>query len=214
MVMENSRSGIADRPKDLNVPNVVKLLSDHDQNHQQRTGIQSILHDTTPEGNTPLHLAVRFEWWKSASWICTVGAPLGLLARTNLEGQTPMHLAAMQGGCQFLDTIKSKASADVEGGGVEQLKQMARMVDGNGNNALHLALRNAHEDVASKLIDLDGPVLSNSVSRKGESPLYLAARRSLSGIVKKLLEFDPPNYGGPSNQTALHAAAMEGDRGI
>lgn len=165
-----------------------------------------ILFTETPEGNTALHLAVRFRWRSSAKKIFDI-CPISLITSHNASGQTPLHLAALGHNLSAVIMLASKfANDDV------RLKEMLRMTDSNGDTAFHLALRENYENVASKLIDLDGQGLSNMINNKSESPLYLAASRRLSRIVKRLLEFSPSNYRGPpGNRTALHAAAAQGD---
>lgn len=165
----------------------------------------SILFGATPEGNTALHLAVRFQWQPSARKICEL-CPLDLLTYCNVNGQTPIHLATLGHNISTIIMLTSKAGMNHG--------EIIRMADSNGDNAFHLALRENHEGVASKLLDLDGKELSDLINKKGESPLYLAASKRLPRLVKRLLEFNPSNYRGPpGNQTALHAAVAQLDIG-
>ncbi|XP_019231886.1 PREDICTED: ankyrin repeat-containing protein At5g02620-like [Nicotiana attenuata] len=96
-------------------------------------------------------------------------------------------------------------------------QRLIRMIDENGDTALHMAARGGLIGVV-KFIMKEDPEFELSANNAGETPLYLAVEKGLVECSRAILEScKKPTYDGPCSRTPLHAAiirqhtATEGD---
>lgn len=94
------------------------------------------------------------------------------------------------------------------------VKVMLTTADGQGNTALHEAVRYNHFDVVKVLLEEDpGENSLHTPNKDGETPLYMAAYRGHLDLVKAICEIRiPPPYAGPDGKTALHAAIINQEK--
>ncbi|KAJ9701401.1 hypothetical protein PVL29_006655 [Vitis rotundifolia] len=86
---------------------------------------------------------------------------------------------------------------------------MLRMMNQEGDTALHEAVRYRHPKVVKLLIKED-PKFTYGPNNKGCSPLYMAAERGFDDLVDIILETSvtSPDHRGLKGRTALHAAVI------
>ncbi|KAK2975548.1 hypothetical protein RJ640_011547 [Escallonia rubra] len=164
----------------------------------------------TPNNNTVLHIAAIFGNIQSVNWLLA-NAPL-LLCRVNAKGSTPLHVSAREGRCEIvqalIESARSRPRGQELGRGIGAVWEMLRMVNGDGDTALHEAVQFRHLDVTDVLVRED-PQFSHPPNRSQETPLYLAAEKGLDDCVSRILDTcRAPSYGGPGGRTALHAAVI------
>ncbi|KAB5534777.1 hypothetical protein DKX38_017863 [Salix brachista] len=169
-----------------------------------------LLTKLTPQGNTPLHIAVQFghkvvvvEIYKRCG---------SLLTRLNSSGDSPLHVAARCGHLSIVDfLVREVLSAErisAESGKTGKF-DMLRQGNKVNNTALHEAVRNGNRSVVQLLLRVD-PKLACFENYAGESPLFLAAREGKKDILNQILISAPSSaHGGSEGQTALHAAVIE-----
>jgi ankyrin repeat protein len=114
------------------------------------------------EGYTALHHAIRSNQEAEA------------LDEYDNEGDNPLMLAAEE---RMLDVVKALVAAGAD----------VMAADGNGNTALHHAIRSKHEAVALFLIERQPPGTLDVRDDKGNTPLMLAAKKGMLDTVKKLV---------------------------
>ncbi|KAI4369445.1 hypothetical protein MLD38_017882 [Melastoma candidum] len=161
---------------------------------------------TTPKGNTILHVAAEFghpDFFKEAVNLCP-----SLFGDSNAKGETTLHVAARVGCSEVVDFVIARAKtlfADAEKANSSYLS-FRRQVDMGRDNALHSAARNVHLAVAKSLIEAD-PRLLDFVNDADESPFYITVAKEHQGIAKLILsKCVSCLYGGANGMTALHAA--------
>ncbi|KAK3002926.1 hypothetical protein RJ639_018769 [Escallonia herrerae] len=164
----------------------------------------------TPNKNTVLHIAATFGHRRSVN--CVLANRPSLLCRENVKGNTALHLSAREGHCKvvqaLIESARSRLPDQVLGKGIGAVREMLRMVNGDGDTALHEAVQYRHLDVARVLIEED-PDFSHPPNTSQETPLYLAAEKGLDECVLGILNTcRAPSYGGPGGRTALHAAVI------
>ncbi|KAL0824992.1 hypothetical protein Bca101_048669 [Brassica carinata] len=111
------------------------------------------------------------------------------------HGNSLLHIAAASGHGNIVDYIVSKFPNLVRKGNLmdeNALHVAARagcltIVDNNGDTALHIALKEKHEDVAFYLLSVRHDV-SFDANNDGVSPLYLAVEAGYCKLVTKMLE--------------------------
>nr|XP_010924433.1 ankyrin repeat-containing protein At5g02620-like [Elaeis guineensis] len=166
----------------------------------------NILLGETPLRNTALHIAVIYEHEQFAKELCS-SSP-SLLLKQNSNGETPLHIAARAGHhslATFFIHVASHMPRDIESG--NPLKQMMMTKDKDGNTALHHALRQRHSSLALEVLRAE-PEQSELMNNDSESPMFIAAYRGLVDAVRALMQAPSSNYGGPEDNTALHAATF------
>ncbi|XBI77473.1 hypothetical protein VPH35_070563 [Triticum aestivum] len=116
---------------------------------------------------------------------------------------TPLHYAARSGNLRMLFHLLCLLGDFYGHEGVELL---LRNLNGNGETALHEAIKLGSRCMARMLIWVDPHLAQHP--RAGTSPLYLAVSLGYMHIVQMLLSTSGGNlsYSGPHGQNALHAA--------
>lgn len=172
-------------------------------------GSSTLLSQVTPKQSTILHVAAEFgraDFFRAATRLCP-----SLFDRTNSKQETPLQVAAKVGCSQLVDFAVDharRAYADLESqdGRDGGLRKLLRMVNLEGDNALHLAVRNGHCFVVKSLVEADAGLL-DCVNCAGESPFYIATAKEHSKIAKLILRHSESCLSkGPNGMTALHAA--------
>ena len=152
-------------------PDLCKLLVKHDAKVDE-------------DGNQPLHLACHQCYTETVRFMVSNEADANAV---NTHGQTPLHTAA--GGkndCPKLCEVLLKHDAKIDA------------VDGDGNQPLHLACQQNHDETGNLFVSYDADV--SAVNSNGHSPLHL-----LSTSVRHF-------YGGINSEeeSVLHIAARHG----
>ncbi|KAJ6417327.1 hypothetical protein OIU84_003108 [Salix udensis] len=169
-----------------------------------------LLTKLTPQGNTPLHIAVQFG---HKGVVVEIYKRCGsLLTRLNSSGDSPLHVAARCGHLSTIDfLVREVLSAErisAENGETGKF-DMLRQGNKVNNTVLHEAVRNGNRSVVQLLLRVD-PKLACFENYAGESPLFLAAREGKKDILNQILISAPSSaHGGSEGQTALHAAVIE-----
>uniref|UniRef100_A0A6N2MRQ5 Uncharacterized protein n=1 Tax=Salix viminalis TaxID=40686 RepID=A0A6N2MRQ5_SALVM len=169
-----------------------------------------LLTKLTPQGNTPLHIAVQFG---HKGVVVEIYKRCGsLLTRLNSSGDSPLHVAARCGHLSIVDfLVREVLSAErisAENGKTGKF-DMLRQGNKVNNTVLHEAVRNGNTSVVQLLLRVD-PKLACFENYAGESPLFLAAREGKKDILNQILISAPSSaHGGSEGQTALHAAVIE-----
>ncbi|XVF77639.1 hypothetical protein PTKIN_Ptkin14bG0063100 [Pterospermum kingtungense] len=158
---------------------------------------------TTPEGNTVLHMAARFGHTALVDEI--VKRHSSLVLKSNLKGETAVHTAARAGQLKVVECfIKS----------VENFSQVyiARIRDKYGNTPLHGAVRNQNGEVVKALAEADKESLL-LINDAGESPLSIAIDMRYPEIAKSIIDLNASTIGltGHNGQTPLHYAVLRED---
>ncbi|XVF62978.1 hypothetical protein PTKIN_Ptkin09bG0052000 [Pterospermum kingtungense] len=142
-----------------------------------------------------------------------------LLLQPNAKGQTPLHIAARYDHStivRFLINHRAKSShgdRENQRNEFEAVREMLRKTDKESNTALHVAVERGHLQVVKELLDLEDPDFPYSANKNEETPLYIAARRGYHSLLTTILhKFKSAAHGGPNGRTALHAAAMAGNK--
>ena len=166
----------------------------------------STLLQVTVEKNTVLHVALQFKQFDAAEKILNLMPSLVL--RTNAKGNTPLHVAAMVGASSLVKILiqKAKDERDVEAGG----QQLLRMVNQDGETALHVAVRYEKDKfvIVEELIKEDQE-LAKYVNNAGESALFLAVDRQHYEMALKILSNAPDcSYAGRHGMNVLHALVI------
>ncbi|KAH9681338.1 ANK REP REGION domain-containing protein [Citrus sinensis] len=182
-----------------------------------REVIESLL--TLQTRNTILHVNIICQETENASTkfveeileICPA-----LLIQVNAKGDTPLHVAAKFRHSDIVRVLIDRANLAQHGdeepeSGVEDARQMIRMVNNKKNTALHDAMFPGNMEVV-KILTKEDPDYPYSANDYGKTPLYIAAESESSDMVLTLLEnCTSLSHEGPNGKTALHAAAMHFD---
>ncbi|CAO2148276.1 unnamed protein product [Urochloa humidicola] len=164
----------------------------------------AVLHGTTPQGNTCLHISSTH----GHEGFCKDAIALNrsLLGIANVDGETPL-LAAVTSDRVSLASFFLRCLRD------EQLCETILKQDKRGCNVLHHAIRRGHRRFALELIEAE-PALSKAVNQYEESPLFIAVMRNYPDMSAKLLGIPDSAHGGSSGYNALHAAVRNGNSDI
>ncbi|KAJ6894493.1 hypothetical protein NC652_028302 [Populus alba x Populus x berolinensis] len=169
-----------------------------------------LLTKLTPQGNTPLHIAVQFG--HKGVVVEIYNRCRSLLTRPNSSGDSPLHVAARCGHFSIVDfLVKEVLSAErisTENGKTGRF-DILRQGNKENNTVLHEAVRNGNMSVVKLLLRVDTK-LACFENYAGESPLFLAAREGKKDVLSQILISTPASaHGGSEGQTALHAAVIE-----
>ncbi|XVF77616.1 hypothetical protein PTKIN_Ptkin14bG0060300 [Pterospermum kingtungense] len=162
-----------------------------------------IYDQTTPEGNTVLHMAARFGHMDLVEEIVKQHSTLVL--KSNLKGETPVHIAARAGQLQVVKFFIKL---------VENFPRIyiARIRDKYGNTPLHDAVRNRHDEVVKELAsdDKESLLLTNDA---GESPLSTAIDKRFTDIANSIISLNAYTLEsiGHNGQTPLHYTVLRND---
>ncbi|CAL5347670.1 unnamed protein product [Camellia sinensis] len=107
---------------------------------------------------------------------------IDLFSTKNSTGNLPIHAAASSG---HLSTVKSLLGFRQRDDSEEWRVSVLREVNKNEETALHVALKNRHEEVAAFLFNLC-PSVSSYPNKEGKSPLYMAAKAGYLDLVKPM----------------------------
>ncbi|KAF8404201.1 hypothetical protein HHK36_009084 [Tetracentron sinense] len=176
-----------------------------------------LLLQTTPMGNSALHIAVRFGQTQFCVELCRQCH--SLIWKKNLKDDTPLHIAARTGQFSIMEFLVREIVSittplrDVENGELHA-HDILRMGNGEKNTALHEAIRNRHLEVVTLLTAVD-PELWYFTNEAGESPLFLATLYGFQDMVLQALRRSRslPHH-GPNGRTVLRAAVIGGHIGI
>ncbi|KAJ6727955.1 ANKYRIN REPEAT-CONTAINING PROTEIN ITN1-LIKE [Salix koriyanagi] len=169
-----------------------------------------LLTKLTPQGNTPLHIAVQFA---HKGVVVEIYKRCGsLLTGLNSRGDSPLHVAARCGHLSIVDfLVREVLSAERISAEIGKTGKFDMLRQGNkvNNTVLHEAVRSGNRSVVQLLLRVD-PNLACFENYAGESPLFLAAREGKKDILNQILISAPSSaHGGSEGQTALHAAVIE-----
>ncbi|KAF3442510.1 hypothetical protein FNV43_RR16426 [Rhamnella rubrinervis] len=167
------------------------------------------------QGNSILHLAVKYEHWTTVEDIFKTGPSLVLLQNRQLD--VPLHIAARLGrenvSTLLINKIKEYQRINAESG----IKDPFQKLNSLGNTALHEAVRYGHDNIAASLIKED-PNSTSLTNAARESPLFMAVDRKFHSIAFHILETCPDNiletcvdsafFQGRSGMNAMHAAVI------
>lgn len=155
----------------------------------------------------------------TSDFVCGIldGYP-SMILQVNDKHETPLHLASRYGHDHMIEMLIyycAKAlhvDHDVEPG-IRPVEQMLRMMNNQGETALHEAVRFNHTKVVSLLLR-EYPNLS-SANNVGETPIYIAAEKGFESMIIEILDNSnlPLMHGGPLGRTALHAAIIRNEEG-
>ncbi|RVW77770.1 hypothetical protein CK203_050309 [Vitis vinifera] len=152
-----------------------------------------------------------------AGGVCQRGHTLEsrALSEANMKGDTPLHTASRTGCPRMVELFISCSEAlcdDIE----NAPRNLLRMVNQEGDTALHVAVRNGHLDTALhaavkydhldvvKLLVKADIELLHMDNKANESPLYLAVERGLFDFTKYMLNKCPKcSHRGTKGLTAL-----------
>ncbi|KAI3440838.1 ANK_REP_REGION domain-containing protein [Psidium guajava] len=172
-------------------------------------GNSTLLSQVTPKRNTILHVSAEFErvdFFKEATRLCP-----SLFDKTNSKQETPLQVAARVGCSELVDFIVDHARTaypdlESQAGHDGGLQKLLRMVNLEGDNALHLSVRNGHYSAVKSLVEADAGLL-DSANCAGESPFYIATAKGHGKIAELILGHSGSCLpGGTNGMTALHAA--------
>jgi ankyrin repeat protein len=155
--------------------------------------------DLNIDGMSPLHLLLTLNPSSEQIEVFLSNAPTSVLRVGNQEGMSALHLA-----------VTYALSADLLESFLARDESLLKMVDSEGNTALHLAARDsnmialqvfrAHEKIVREV--------ARYVNLSGNTPLHLAAKDAPAEVISLLLEIDPSTASvkNLSGNTALHRA--------
>lgn len=139
--------------------------------------VNKIIELEDKNGNRPLHICAMNNEYDCALLLIEVSCTLN---ERNIRGHTPFMLAAAFSSFNIMEILLSDE---------RESKIDLSSVDYKGNNALHLALLNNHENCALFLLDKIEPMspMINSQNFQGQTPLHLAASKGFITVVEILL---------------------------
>ena len=174
-----------------------------------------ILNQQTPQMNTVLHVAVRFDHKMFAEQVLNLCPKL--LLKANAEGESSLHVAAKVGNHEMVKLLINVARrGDIERQQIDARTMLKMRNSAKEDTALHIAVRNGHFMTAKLLIDVDLEVLE-LVNGAEESPLFLAVEGGFLDIAKYVIEkWSFSNRSlcrGSNGMNALHAAVIRTHHG-
>ncbi|KAJ1275137.1 hypothetical protein BS78_05G113500 [Paspalum vaginatum] len=168
--------------------------------------VPGILHGTTPQGSTCLHIASIHGHEAFCKDVLALSHSLPLLSAVNADSETPLLTAVISGHSLLASFLLRCCS-------FQQLSETILKKDKHGCNALHHGIRNGHRELALELIEAE-PALSHDVNQYKESPMFIAVMRDYVDVFEKLLEIPGSAHGGARGYNALHAALRNGNSAI
>ena len=186
--------------------------------------ISEVLYQKTiQQKDNLLHIATNFGQVEFAREAIRLNPEL--LSEANMKGDTPLHTASRTGCPRMVELFISCSEAlcdDIE----NAPRNLLRMVNQEGDTALHVAVRNGHLDTALhaavkydhldvvKLLVKADIELLHMDNKANESPLYLAVERGFFAIANHILNKCPTcSHRGTKGMTALHAAVVRTHQG-
>ncbi|CAH8385982.1 unnamed protein product [Eruca vesicaria subsp. sativa] len=127
-------------------------------------------------GNSLLHIAAASGHGNIVDYV--VSKFPNLVEKGNLMNETALHVAARAGSLTIVEFLVRFLT--------ESLIISAK--SDNGDTALHIALKEKHEDVAFYLLSVSHDDVSFDVNNDGVSPLYLAVEGGYCDLVANMLE--------------------------
>jgi ankyrin repeat protein len=165
----------------------------------------SLLHGTTPQGNTCLHIASIHGHEEFCKAFLALSQSLPLLTTINADGEMPL-LAAVTNGRVSLASFLLRFCRD------QELSAAILNKDKRECNALHHAVRSGYSQLTFELIAAE-PALSRAVNEHDESPMFIAVMRNDQDAFEKLLKIPDSAHGGAYGYNALHAAVRNDNAG-
>lgn len=159
-------------------------------------------------GNSLLHIAAASGHGNIVDYI--VSKFPNLVRKGNLMDETALHAAARAGCLTIVEFLVRFVTESL------MCDMLISAKSNNGDTALHIALKEKHEDVAFYLLSVRHDV-SFDANNDGVSPLYLAVEAGYCELVTKMLEsLSCPSklalmYGAKS---LVHAAMRAKRRGL
>ncbi|KAK9284516.1 hypothetical protein L1049_023690 [Liquidambar formosana] len=158
----------------------------------------------SPLGNSVLHVAASSGNEKNVRDIAYEFP--SLVTKQNSKGDTALHIAARAGHALVVEALVGL-----------QRDRLLRLMNNEGNTALHEALINCPKSVAiDHLIQADSEVIYYP-NKEEKSPLYLAAEAGYVDCLKKMLENEAVNgniYERLRGKSPVHAALMGKKKGV
>ncbi|KAM7278628.1 hypothetical protein ACFE04_005762 [Oxalis oulophora] len=209
--MDNITNDFLKAVKDGNVEYFKKILGTNKA--------RNLLLQTSPQNNTPLHIAARFGHISIIQEI--LGQQKGTLFAKNRNGDTPMHVAAKAGHRQVIESffhcIKEgmNMANDVESGQLKKrrLLEVLKAKDNKGNTPLHGAVTFRHKDVVQMLL-AECPELSILTNEAGQSAFSIAVEVKSPEILQTMVDLKVPAHftmGYSYDQTILHGTVLRND---
>ena len=164
-----------------------------------------ILEQVTSGGKTVLHVALQYKQFEAVSSIVRLSP--SLVYSVDSRSNTPLHIAARIGD---LSTVKLILRQSEEGrwetGGQPNLLMMLNM---DGDNALHVAVRHGNREVVEELISRNSEELARIKNCAGESALFLAVDRQDYALASSILDRAPDcSFEGRHGMNVLHALVI------
>lgn len=176
----------------------------------------------TPQSNSLLHVAITFqrtELVRNLIQLCPC-----LLPHRNSHGDTPLHVAAKIGCWEIVrllidDGVPLHQACEM--GNYDDPSpgdlSLLRKVNGSGDSALHLAVRNGHIGVVELLVKADAQLMCID-NEAGEAPVFVAVEAGFFDIARYMISqmTSSPSasyYKGANGLTALHAALIHTHHG-
>ncbi|TVU25167.1 hypothetical protein EJB05_27652, partial [Eragrostis curvula] len=163
-----------------------------------------VLLQTTPRGNTCLHIASAHGNHGFCEKVVTQNP--SLLAAINADGETPL-LSAVTSGHASVASFLLRCCSE------RGLSEAILKEDKDACNALHHAIRRDCKDLALDLIAAQ-PALSRKVNSHRESPMFIAVMRDCNDIVGQLLKIPDSAHSGAYGCNAMHAAVRRDNEDI
>ncbi|CAA3000044.1 alpha-latroinsectotoxin-Lt1a-like [Olea europaea var. sylvestris] len=127
----------------------------------------------TPKKNTLLHVVAQCNNSGECALVI-LGKNESLLYEVNSDGENALHIATRNGKMNVgkpMMEIAERLDGELEAGG-EALKKLLTWKNGNGDTALHEAIKNNQPDMVCLLIQKD-PEIANIANNALETPHFL-----------------------------------------
>ncbi|PON87828.1 Protein accelerated cell death [Trema orientale] len=155
----------------------------------------------SPRGETVLHIATRSGHDELVRVMLGRHDLSGLVVTKNLHGNIPLQVAASAGHLSTTKILVFTAKEQAEG----FLKTVLWSQNEENNTALHLALRNRHEEVASFLFEAeDDREVADCLNRENETPLLMSAQAGYEALFQLMMKKKPDDF--PGDRSADQAA--------
>ncbi|XXG72470.1 hypothetical protein AAC387_Pa07g1560 [Persea americana] len=162
------------------------------------------LEDSTPNGNTALHIALQAKHTDFALEISRLRP--SLLLKQNSRGDTPLHVAAKAGHLTPVRDLICQADKCFN-------RCVLTMENEEGNTVLHEAAKHDSSGVVFLLMRTDRHLML-AANKAGASALYVAAEEGIDQTTERILaamnKIPDAYWEGPNGRTPLHAAVIRG----